>query len=46
MIGRCVEAFARNGHQYIVNDVEILDELGESVAAIRHTAIYLVAKSK
>ena len=46
VLGRCARAFERKGHQYIVNDVEILDELGESVAAIRHTAIYLVAKSK
>ena len=43
--GRCVDAFERKGHQYIVNDVEILDAAGSSIAAIRHTAIYQVAKS-
>jgi hypothetical protein len=43
--GRCVDAFERNGHHYIVNDVDIVDSLGTSVAAIRHTAIYQVAKS-
>jgi hypothetical protein len=43
--GCCVDAFERKGHQYIVNDVEILDAAGSSLAAIRHTAIYQVAKS-
>lgn len=43
--GRCVDAFERKGHQYIVNDVEILDAGNSSIAAIRHTAIYQVAKS-
>ena len=46
VLGRCVDAFERKGHQYIVNDVEILDASGESVVAIRHTAIYQVAKTK
>jgi len=45
VIGRCVDAFQRNGHHYIVNDVEILDATGDCVAAIRHTAIYQVAKT-
>jgi hypothetical protein len=44
--GRCVDAFERKGHRYIVNDVEILDAAGSSIAAIRHTAIYQVAKSR
>lgn len=46
VLGRCVDAFERKGHQYIVNDVDIVDATGTSVAAIRHTAIYQVAKSK
>ncbi len=45
VLGRCVDAFERNGHQYIVNDVEILDDTERSIAVIRHTAIYQVAKS-
>lgn len=45
VIGRCTDAFERKGHHYIVNDVEILDANGESVAGIRHTAIYQVAKT-
>ncbi len=45
VVGRCVDAFERKGHQYIVNDVEILDAAGGSLASIRHTAIYQVAKS-
>jgi len=45
VFGRCVDAFERNGHHYIVNDVDIVDSLGASVATIRHTAIYQVAKS-
>lgn len=44
--GRCVDAFQRNGHEYIVNDVDIVDATGASLAAIRHTAIYRVAKAK
>jgi hypothetical protein len=43
--GRCVDAFERKGHQYIVNDVEMRDAANASIAAIRHTAIYQVAKS-
>ncbi len=43
--GRCVDAFERNGHHYIVNDVDIADANEESLAAIRHTAIYRVAKA-
>ena len=44
--GRCVDAFERNGHDYIVNDVDIEDATGVSLAAIRHTAIYRVAKAR
>ena len=43
--GHCVDAFERKGHQYIVNDVEIRDAAGVSIAAIRHTAIYQVART-
>jgi len=46
VLGRCVDAFERKGHQYIVNDVDIVDASGATVASIRHTAIYQVAKSK
>ncbi len=45
VLGRCVDAFERKGHQYIVNDVEILDDTNGSVAVMRHTAIYQVARS-
>lgn len=41
--GHCVEAFARNGHQYIVNDATIVAADGIAVAQLRHTAIYQVA---
>jgi len=43
--GHCVDAFERKGHQYIVNDVEIRDAAGVSIAAIRHTAIFQVART-
>lgn len=46
VLGRCVDTFERNGHHYIVNDVDIVAADGMSLAAIRHTAIYQVAKSK
>lgn len=45
VIGRCADAFERKGHQYIVNDVDILDAAGSALASIRHTAIYQVGKS-
>ena len=45
VLGRCVDAFERNAHRYIVNDVEILGDAEQSIAVIRHTAIYQVAKS-
>ncbi len=38
--GRCVDAFERNGHHYIVNDTVLTDESHELFARIRHTAIY------
>lgn len=41
--GRCVEAFARKGHEYIVNDVGILGATGDLLALFRHTAIYRLA---
>lgn len=43
--GRCVDAFERNGHHYIVNDVDIANANEKSLAAIRHTAIHRVAKA-
>ena len=45
ILGRCVDAYERKGHQYIVNDIDIVGALGESIAVVRHTAIYRVAKS-
>jgi hypothetical protein len=42
--GVCVDSFERNGHCYIVNDTAIDDGSGRTVARIRHTAIYQVAK--
>ena len=42
--GRCVAAYARKGHQYMVNDCVIRAEGGADVARIRHTVIYQVAK--
>lgn len=44
--GGCVDGFERNGHQYIVNDTEISTARGTSIARIRHTAIYQVARAK
>ena len=44
--GRCVDAFERNGHHYIVNDVEIIGEARQTIARIRHTAIYQVARRR
>ena len=42
--GRCVAAYARKGHQYVVNDCLIRSANGHDVARIRHTVIYQVAK--
>ena len=41
--GRCVAAYARHGHQYVVNDCLIRDAAGVDVARIRHTVIYQIA---
>jgi acyl dehydratase len=41
--GRCVDAYARNGSEYIVNDAAIAAPDGVTVALLRHTAIYEVA---
>jgi hypothetical protein len=41
--GRCVDAFERKGHAYIVNDCAILDGAAQVVTQIRHTAIYRLA---
>ncbi|NJN51211.1 MAG: MaoC family dehydratase [Gammaproteobacteria bacterium] len=38
--GRCIDAFERKGHQYIVNDATLLDSANAPFARIRHTAIY------
>jgi hypothetical protein len=46
VLGRCADAFERNGHRYIVNDVDIVDAADRLVARIRHTAIYRVAKAR
>jgi hypothetical protein len=46
VLGRCADAFERNGHCYIVNDTEIVDAADELVARIRHTAIFQVAKTR
>ena len=44
--GCCVDGFERNGHQYIVNDADISTARGQTIARIRHTAIYQVARAR
>jgi acyl dehydratase len=41
--GRCVDAFERKGHHYIVNDCVLLDREGRTLTQLRHTAIYRLA---
>jgi hypothetical protein len=44
--GRCVDAYERKGHHYIVNDCAILDDAGNVTTQIRHTAIFQLATSR
>lgn len=38
--GRCVDAFDRRGHHFIVNDCALFDENRNECVRIRHTAIF------
>ncbi len=42
--GRCVDAYERKGHHYIVNDTVLLGEGGERLSQVRHTSVFQVAK--
>jgi hypothetical protein len=42
--GRCVDAYERKGHHYIVVDGLISAEDGSAVARVRHTTIFHVAR--
>ena len=41
---RCIDAYERKGHHYIVADGLISAEDGSHVARVRHTTIFNVAK--
>ncbi len=42
--GRCVDAYERKGHHYIVNDTLLLSESGDCLSQVRHTSVFQVAK--
>lgn len=42
--GKCVDAYERKGHHYMVNDTEIRGSEGACLAQIRHTVVFEVAK--
>ena len=42
--GRCVDAYERKGHHYIVNDTVLLGASGDCLSQVRHTAVFQVAK--
>ncbi len=42
--GRCVDAYERKGHHYIVNDTVLLGESGDCLSQVRHTSVFQVAK--
>jgi len=44
--GRCIDAYERKGHHYIVNDTELLAEDGRLLAQVRHTSVFQVAKKR
>ena len=46
MAGRCVDAYERKGHHYIVNDTLLLGESGDCLSQVRHTSVFNVAKRR
>ena len=42
--GRCIDAYERKGHHYIVNDTVLLGEAGQLLSQVRHTSVFRVAK--